>query len=345
MQSKTIAVDLAKSVFQVTFADENQRITERRRLSRPQFQRLITQSSPSRIVMEGCASAHHWGRLAIAHGHEPKLLHAKYVAAYVRRNKTDAADADALLRADGDDTLVPIAVKSVDQQALQSLHAIRAQWRGTLTAQINQAKALLAEFGLIVPRGSHTLGQRLHHAMLDLPDLLQPAFTELIFEINQLTQRIDKIDQQFKTITQTNAEAKRLTTIAGVGPLIATAMVARVPDIHGFRRGRSFASWLGITPREFSSGSKRRLGSISLQGDVYLRTLLIHGARAALLACRRNEKAGKPLTQLQRWALATQARVGHNKATVALANKMARIIWAVWTRKTTFNGDDALRFN
>jgi len=345
MQSKTIAVDLAKSVFQISFADERQRITQRQRLNRSQFKRLITQSPPSRIVMEGCASAHYWGRLAIDHGHQPKLLHAKYVSAYVRRNKTDSADADALIRADGDETLVPIAVKSVDQQALQSLHTIRAQWRGALTASINQAKALLAEFGLIVPRGSQALGQRLHDAMLDLPDLLQPAFSDLIIHIDQQTQRLATIDQQIKGLAKTHPDAQRLTTILGVGPMIATAMVARVPDIHGFKRSRSFSSWLGITPKEFSSGKKRRLGAISLKGDVYLRTLLIHGARAALLACRRNEKAGRPLTQLQRWALATQARIGHNKATVALANKLARIIWAVWTRGTTFNGDDALRFN
>ena len=345
MQSNTIAVDLAKSVFQVSFADERHRITKRKRLNRSQFKRLITQSPPSRIVMEGCASAHYWGRLAIAHGHQPKLLHAKYVSAYVRRNKTDAADADALVRADGDETLVPIAVKSVYQQAIQSLHTIRAQWKSALTASINQAKALLAEFGLIVPRGSQALGQRLHQAMLDLPDLLQPAFSELIIQIDQQTERLTTIDQQIRAIALTHPDAQRLTTILGVGPMIATAMVARVPDIHAFKRGRSFASWLGITPREFSSGGKRRLGAISLRGDVYLRTLLIHDARAALLASRRNEKAGRPLTQLQRWALTTQARIGHNKATVALANKLARIIWAVWTRGTTYNGDDALQFN
>jgi len=153
MKSTTIGIDLAKSVFQVSTADASQRIVKRQRLTRSQFERLISTTPAARLVMEGCSSAHHWGRMALRHGHQVSLLHPLYVRPYVRRNKTDAADADALVRASADPELKPIAVKSVHQQALQSLHRIRAQWQRSRVSRINEARALLAEFGVVLPRG------------------------------------------------------------------------------------------------------------------------------------------------------------------------------------------------
>ena len=345
MQSTTIGVDLSKSVFQLSLADERHHITKRQRLSRSQFNRFISHTPPSRLIMEGCAGAHHWGRLAQSNGHQVKLLHAHYVRPYVRRDKTDAADADALLRADQDHELKPIPVKSEQQQALQSLHRIRAQWRSALTARINEARGLLGEFGIVLPRGTRSIGYRLHAVMHQLPDLLQPAFSELISEIGQLGERLGRVDKTLNDYAHHDPVGQRLMRIPGIGPTIATAMLGRVPDMHVFRRGRSFASWLGVTPREYSSGSNRYLGRISRRGDSYLRMLLIHGARAALLAAKRQHKAGRELTRLQQWALDTQQRVGHNKATVALANKLARIAWAVWTKGIEFDGNDARRFD
>jgi transposase len=173
---------------------------------------------------------------------------------------------------------------------------------------------------------------------------LQRSLHALIDEIVQLGERIHQLDGELKALLRNEPDAVRLQSISGIGVITATALIGRVADIHAFKRGRAFAAWLGLTPREYSSGNTRRLGGISKQGDRYLRTLLIHGARSALLAAARARAQDRPLSRLQRWALDTQQRVGHNKATVALANKMARIVWVVWTQQTSFNGDDALRF-
>ena len=344
MQSTFIAVDLAKAVFQVSLADEQRRIFKRQRLTRPQFKRFLVHTPPARLVMEGCATAHHWGRVASEHGHAVKLLHARYVRAYVRRNKTDAADADALIRADADPDIKPIPIKTQHQQALQSLHRIRAQWQSTRVARINEARSLLAEFGFVLPSGSASIEARLHQLIDQLPQLLQFTFAELVAEIGEYHDRLKRLDQLLARLAKENPVSQSLLNISGVGPTTATALLGRVPDMHAFKRGRAFASWLGITPREYSSGSTRTLGAISRRGDTYLRTLLIHGARSALLSAKRLQRTGQPLSELQRWALDTQARVGHNKAAVALANKMARIIWAVWTKASDFDGNHSRRY-
>lgn len=345
MQSTTIGIDLAKSVFQISIADNNHHIIKRQRLSRSQFERLIVHTPPARLVMEGCASAHHWGRLAEQHGHDVKLLHPRYVRPYVRRNKTDSTDADGLVRASADTGLKPIAVKSIHQQALQSLHRIREQWLRSRVARINEARGLLTEFGIVLPRGSSNIAQRLHAVIDQLPALLQFTLAELISEIAADQDKLKRLDKTLKTVTEQDADGLRMLGVAGIGPIIASAALGRVNNIHVFKRGRAFASWLGITPREYSSGSTRRLGRISREGDRYLRMLLIHGARAALLAAKRARTREQTLTELQRWALATEQRIGHNKATVALANKMARILWAVWTKNTSFDGNHAGRYH
>lgn len=345
MKSTTIGIDLAKSVFQVSTADSSRRIIKRQRLTRPQFEKFIATTPSAQMIMEGCSSAHHWGRTAQRHGHQVKLLHPFYVRPYVRRNKTDAADADALVRASADPDLKPIAVKSEYQQALQSLHRIRAQWQRSRVSRINEARALLAEFGAVLPRGTREIGARLHAAMDEVPELMQFTFAELIAEIGETGQRIKRLDRLLKQLVEHDPDGRRLTTISGIGVTIASAALGRVNDIHAFKRGRAFASWLGLTPREYSSGSTRTLGRISRRGDTYLRMLLIHGARAALLASKRASSRNRELTELQSWALATEARVGHNKATVALANKMARIMWAVWTRGCEFNGNHAQQYH
>ena len=339
-----VGVDLSKSVFQLSLADAKHHVVDRKRLSRAQFHRFLAQTVPVRLVMEACGTSHYWGRTAQYFGHEVKLLHAKYVKAYVRRTKTDAADADALILADRDKSLHPIPVKSEELQALQGLHRIREQWKRARTARISEARALLAEFGISIPKGARGVGKQLTAGSEYSPILMQPALQDLTQEIDDLAQRIKRIDHALAAYADTNPEAQVLLGIQGVGVIVATAFVARVPSIHVFNRGRSFACWLGLTCREYSSGQTRHLGRITKQGDRYLRMMLIHGARAALMAARRKAANDRRLTRLETWAVNTQARIGHNKATVALANKMARIIWAVWTRHETFNGDDALRF-
>lgn len=342
MDITLVAVDLSKSVFQVALADGQHQVLARKRLSRSQFHQFLAQHPPVQMVMEACGTAHYWGRTAAEYGHAVKLLHARYVRPYVRRTKTDAADADALVRADADLGLHPIPVKSVNQQAVQSLHRIREQWKRARTARINEARALLSEFGVVIPKGTGGLSARLIDGVERVPVLLQATMRELIAEIGELGQRLAQIDRTLAQYAKNDATAQLLLGVSGVGVITATAVVARVSNIHAFKRGRSFASWLGITAREHSSGSTRRLGRITKAGDRYLRTLFIHGARSALLAARR--KTADTLTRLEAWAVATEQRIGHNRAAVALANKLARIVWAVWTRQIPFNGNDALRF-
>jgi transposase len=344
MPVPVVGVDLSKSVFQLSVADAKHRVIERKRLSRTQFHRFLAQTTSARLVMEACGTSNYWARTAQLHGHEVKLLHAKYVKAYVRRTKTDAADADALVLADGDSSLLPIPIKSEELQALQGLHRIREQWKRARTARICEARALLAEFGLAAPLGARGIGKKLTLATEQAPALMQPTLLDLIQEIGDLEQRLKRVDHALAAYASTNSDVQVLLSIQGVGITIATAFVARVPSIYMFKRGRSFSSWLGLTCREYSSGQTRRLSRITKQGDRYLRTMMIHGARAALMAARRKAANDRQLTRLEAWAVNTQSRIGHNKATVALANKMARIMWAVWTRHEAFDGDNALRF-
>jgi transposase len=254
MNATTIAVDLSKSVFQVSLANHTGRIVERKRLSRQQYERFLAEQPPAEIVMEACGTAHHWARTARAHGHCPCLLHAQYVRPYVRRNKTDAADADALLRAHRDHDLKPVPVKSVDQQALQGLHRIRQQWIATRTQRINLARGLLAEFGISLPVGATGIVRRLRTSVDGVPKPLVVALTQILDEINALEQQIKQLDRQLTAIGKANPDIQRLMTIPGIGVIIATAMVASVADIHSFARARQFAAWLGLTPREYSSG-------------------------------------------------------------------------------------------
>ena len=337
MHATTIAVDLAKSVFQVSLANQANRVIDRKRLTRSQFERFISQYPATTIVMEACATANYWSQFAQTYGHTTRLLHAFYVRPYVRRNKTDAADADALLRANRDPELLPIPTKQPAQQALQSLHRCRQQLIETRTARINFVRGVLAEFGISLPRGVSGIGNKLSARIEELPTMVTPTLIEFITEISELKTRILRIDKQLESIAKQSDVAMHLLTIPGIGMTTATAMIGCVPDIHLFKKARQFSAWLGITPREHSSGSKRKLGAISKQGNNYLRTLLIHGARSAMLQAHRlAAKDPESLSELQLWVLALETRRPRNVATVALANKMARIIWVTWTQERDY---------
>lgn len=336
MNATTIAVDLAKSVFQVSIANSTNRIVDRKRLTRSQFERFLAEQPSARVVMEACATANYWSQYAQAHGHDTAQLHTRYVRPYVRRNKTDAADADALIRASKDPQLLPVPTKQPDQQALQALHRCRQQLIDTRKRRIVMARAILAEFGISLARGANTIETRLSQHVDEVPSVLATTLRDIIVEIDDLKQRTAALDQQLASVAAQHPIATLLMTIPGIGVISATAMIASVPDIHVFKRARQFSAWLGITPREYSSGSKRRLGAISRQGDRYLRTLLIHGARSALLQAHRRAATDKALSELQRWAIELESRRPRNVATVALANKMARIIWSTWTQERSF---------
>lgn len=343
MDATTVAVDLAKNVFELAVADSGGRIRAHHRLSRARLLPFFSNLPHCRVVMEACGSAHHFARRFSELGHDVMLLPAQYVRAYVRRNKTDRAYAAALIEAARCADIHPVPIKSVDQQAIQQLHRLRTQWMRTRTARINLLRGMLREFGIAIALGAMRAIEQVRRQLAapngTVPAALQPSLTELLAEIAALEQRCTHIERQLRSLTQHDAVVQQLLGIPGVGPLTATAMRAALVDVHRFPSGRHLASWLGLTVPEHSSGERRRLGRISKQGDPYLRTLLIHGARAVLNAAQTARRRGQSLDRLRSWALSTHERCGHNKAAVALANKLARIIWATWKHERTFNAN------
>jgi len=341
MDAITIGVDLGKSTFQVVMREDGGRRVRRHRFTRPQFERFLRAERPAHVVMEACGTAHHWARLAQGFGHRVSLLPPQYVKPYVpHHRKTDRTDAAALLDAVRNPDIHAVTPKTVAQQALLALHRIRRQWMTSRTARINALRGFLKEFGIPLARGATTACRSaaglLAEADTPIPFALRPALQELLREIQDLEARVQTIDRQLADVAAQDLVVQRLQRIPGIGVLTATACLATVGHIHTFRNGRRFASWIGVTPRERSSGERRRLGCISKAGDVYLRALLTHGARSALRAARYHAHRQRPLGHLQRWALAVEQRRGPNKATVAVANKLARLIWVVWSRDVEF---------
>ena len=341
MHATTAAVDLAKNVFQVVLADADNCVTERHRLTRTQFERFFANSSIKRVVMEACGSAHFWARKFDAQAIEVRLLPPKYVRAYVRRSKTDAADAKALLEADRDRDLRPVRIKSIEQQALQALHRTRSLWMATRTARINALRGFCREFGLHIPVGARTGLDAIARAVADerseLPQMLRSTANSLLDEIRVLEVRIAQLERELSTVAAASEPCKQLMTIPGIGLLTSTAMVASTSgSVVHFTSARHFAAWFGLTPKERSSGEQRHLGRISKMGDKYLRMLLTHGARSVLRAAVAAHSRGQPLSGIRRWAFELQQRSNHNKATCALANKLARICYAVLRDRSAF---------
>lgn len=284
--------------------------------------------------------AHYWGRVTQQHGHRVTLVPPAYVRPYVRRNKTDRADADAILEAVRSGEVPSVPVKRIEQQALVAVHRVREQWMTTRTARINTVRGLLRAQGLLLPAGARAAVQAvpamLEDADLPLPAHLRHVLASVHDEVRAIEKRIAALERELRALADADPVATRLRTIPGIGLLTATALVGSVGHIHAFRRARQFASWLGLTPREHSSGQRRHLGGISKRGDRYLRCLLTHGARAVLIAAQRRRRDAQRLTRLHHWALAVRDRRGHNKATLAVANKLGRTVWAVWHHDVPF---------
>ena len=335
MNTTQVAVDIAKSVFQVAVSHDPGQVHEQHRLSRARFQRFFANYPPAEVLMEACGSAHHWGRELQAMGHQVSLLPPSDVSRYRDGNKTDRADAKALLEASRNKKIDPVPIKSTDQQAVTALHRLRSQYLATRTARINAVRGLMREFGVVVPLGAKNVVPRVRAALAEdvVPPFLRLAFEEALDEIGQLQARADAIRSQLEQLAKLMPDAQRLMTVPGIGVLTATALVAFVGDPHRFRSGRHFAAYLGLTPREHSSGTRRRLGRISKRGNSYLRMLLIHGARSVLWSAKRCAE----LDDLRAWALEVQERRGHNVAAVALANRLARVTWRVWRDQRPFD--------
>ena len=342
MNNLHIAVDLAKSVFQIAESNASGNVISRRRLNRAEFHRYLIQPRDNAIIiMEACGTAHHWGRMAQAVGHRVVLLHPHYVKPYRRRNKTDRNDSDAILNAFRASGIKPVPVKTHLQQQIQQLHCMREMWKHNRTQRINLLRGILREHGYDNAAKTDDFLRQCSEAT-DSAELraLAPQIHIVLAEIQHLSEWIGECEQQLKRLLGQDRIIGRIDDISGIGLLTASAFVAAVGTPERFKNGRMVSAWLGMTPREFSSGSRRKLGSISLAGNTYVRTLMIHGARSALLAAKRcAARTPEKLTQLQRWAIQVCDRIGFNKATVALANKMVRISWAVWRHARQFDGN------
>ena len=336
MKNRTIAIDVAKSVFEIAVSERPGSVKKHHRLSRAKLMRFMANQPPSTVVMEACGMAHHWGRQFQTLDHKVVLLPPAYVKPYVFRNKTDRADVKGLLEAFRNDEIKSVPVKTIAQHQIAALHRLRQQWVGTRTARINMMRATLREIGLTIPVGAARAVERveglIEDAEVDIPPVIRQILGQVCQEIRELQLRISQLEKQLKELSKQDPVIEQMQSIPGIGLLGSTAVRGFVGDLNRFQSGRHFASYLGLTPREHSSGLKRRLGSISKRGNTYLRTLLIHGGRALLRSARIKEHPDR----LQRWALEVESRRGHNKAVVAVANKLARRLWAISTQHTIY---------
>lgn len=334
MNTTRVGIDLAKSVFEVAVSRTPGRVDDRQRLARSRMHTFFAQHEAAEIVMEACGSAHHWGRELEAMGHSVLLLHPGDVARYRDGNKTDRADAKALLEAARNEDIDRVPLKTIDQQALGALHRLREGYLRTRTARINALRGHLREFGVVIPVGPKNVLPEAR-AALDrgvVPAYLRDALEGVLAEIETLKAKAEALRAELERLAERMPDAQRLMSVPGVGVLTATAFIAFVGDVRRFRSGRDFAAYLGLTPREHSSGFSRRLGSITKRGNTYVRMMLIHGARSALRA----GKVAKVPDDLRTWALGIERRSGHNVAAVALANKLARVCWRVWRDQRSF---------
>ena len=336
MNVKRMGIDLAKQVFQLHGVDRFGKVVVRRQFRRTQMDAYFKALPPCLIGMEACASSHHWARVLTGYGHVVKLMAAQFVKPYVKSGKNDANDAEGICEAVGRPNMRFVEIKSVEQQVVQAEHRIRSRLVRVRTALANEIRGLLGEFGIVVARGVSQIRNALPILLEQEEHPLTQRFalllTELSEELKQIDDRIEAHDKRIRIDSRDDKRVSRLMEIEGIGPISASALVAAVGDAKQFASGRDMAAWIGLVPSQHSSGGKDRLGHISKRGDTYLRTLLVHGARAVLNSC-----AGK-LDRRSQWAQALAARRNRNIATVALANKNARIAWAVLSRAEAYRG-------
>jgi len=327
MSTIMIGLDLAKNVFQLHGVDCEGKVTLRRQLRRAQVEAFFAGLAPCVVGMEACGGAHHWARTLRRLGHEVRLMPAHYVKPYVKRNKTDGRDAEAICEAMSRPTMRFVSVKSEDAQAMLAMHHTRALLVRQRTMAANGLRATLAEFGIVAAQGNlglRTLMEQVASQTYPIPAPAQAALSLLARQWEQVDMAVRELDRRIARLAREQAAAQRLMEIPGVGPLGATAVLAKVADVSVFRTARDFAAWLGLTPRESGTGGKQRSGGISKQGDRVLRQLFIMGARSRLNQVRVRGTD-------DRWLLDLLARRPVKVAVVALAAKMARIIWAMLT--------------
>lgn len=329
-----IGIDLSKKVFQVHAVDARGNVIMLKQFSREKLMQFLANTPSCIVAMEACASSHNWGRVIRAMGHTVKLIPPQFVKPYVKTNKNDAADAEAIAEAATRPGMRFVPIKEVWQQDILMIHRIRERLIKMHTALMNELRGLLSEYGIVIPQGASHLCRRIQQLLGEenclLSNIAREAIGELYTELIELDQRLDGYEKRIRGISQSNETCQRIETIPGIGPTTSTAMVASVGDPSTFKNGRQMAAWLGLVPKQNSSGGKTVLLGISKRGDKYLRKLLIHGARSVLI----NVKGKKD--KRSRWIEEKMYTRGFNKTCVALANKNARICWALMRYHTSY---------
>ena len=336
MKITTIGIDLAKAVFQIHGVDEPGKVAVRKQLKRSEMSSYFANLEPCLIGMEACGSAHHWARKLEGYGHTVKLMAPQFVKPYVKTNKNDMADAEAICEAVSRPNMRYVPAKTVEQQAILSVHRARQGFVKARTAQGNQIRGLLSEFGVVIPQGIRSIMKQMSEILEDgengLPGTMRNLLERLTDNLQEMDRQVNELETQIGLWHRENEASRRLAEIAGIGPITASAMVATVGNAREFKNGRQLAAWMGLVPRQNSSGGKQNLMGISKRGDTYLRTLLIHGARAVI---RFAENKAEP----ESWLRKRMARRNKNVAAVALANKNARIVWALLAKDRMFRPD------
>lgn len=334
MAIRIIGLDTAKHVFQVHGADASGKTVLRKRLRRNQVEDFFRATAACIVGMEATRGAHHWARVIGGFGHEVRLIAPRFVKAYVKGQKNDTQDAAAICEAAGRPEMRFVSQKSVEQQDLQALHRMRSRLIGCRTQLGNQIRGLLAEYGIILPLHLSQVRLQLPQLIAEEHPQLSPFARELFLslyeELCALDRRIQAAEERVQRVFREQEACQRIAAVEGVGPMVATAVVAAIADGRAFRNGRQFAAWVGLVPRQYSSGDKQRLGGISKRGDPYLRMLLVHGARSVVY------RATAKTDSRSRWIAEKQRKLGTTKACVAVANKNARIIWALLARNVPY---------
>ena len=342
MKLSRVGVDLAKNVYQLHGVDRSGKTMLKRRLKRHQwFKVLLDKTEPDCVIgMEACAGAHHWGRQLQARGYTVKLIPPQFVKPYVKSNKSDAKDAEAICEAMSRPNMRFVTVKRVEQQDIQATHRIRAELMTQRTAKANQIRGLVGEYGLVAPKRLSSLRAAIPCWLEDAENGLTGDFRALLQgvwnDLLGLDDRVCEMDKLIKRLADNNEDCVRLQQLRGIGPMTSTAMIASVGDARQYHKGRQMAAAIGITPKQHSSGDKHRLLGISKRGDVYLRTLMIHGARAVVARAKYKDD------RLSVWMTNIANKKHPNVAAVALANKTARMAWAMLRNETDYDPDYAI---
>lgn len=327
MKVTTVGLDLAKNIFQLHGADEKGKTVLKKKLTRNKLRPFFANLEPCLVGMEATGSANYWARELKTLGHTVKLMAPQFVKPYRKNCKNDANDAAAICEAVGRPSMHFIEPKTIEQQDIQSVHRIRGRLIADRTARANQLRGLLSEYGIIIPKGIARLRKAMPLILEDADNGLTPMarelFLDLYLDLGDLDEKVSRMDQKIKQIFNASPVCQRLAKVEGIGPVTATAVVAAAGTGKGFRNGRQMAAWMGLVPRQHSSGERQLLLGITKRGDRYLRTLLIHGARAAVRAAANKDD------NRSRWINALSERRNKNIAAVALANKNARILWAM----------------